>query len=80
MRNPKDEDWFNENGNFYGRPEREVSLHLAGREVFNALCPVEIATGEPVDFRVLVDFVTGGAEVTVSVGDADRFWPAHRPF
>ena len=84
VKNPKDEDWFNENGNHYGRPEREVSLHFAGREVFNVSCPVEIATGEPIDFRVVVDFVTGGAEVTVSVGEASvydrRFVPHMLPY
>jgi hypothetical protein len=68
VRNPKSEDWFNEDGNFYDRPQREVSLHWSGREVANRLCEAEIATGEPVAVHVVVEFVVGGAEVTVEVG------------
>ena len=82
--NPKDEDWFNANGNFYGRPEREVSLHWDGREIANTLCPTELATGEPLDVRVEVEFVTGGAEVSVQVGEAKaydrRFIPHVLPY
>ena len=81
---PKDEDWFNANGNFYGRPEREVSLHWDGREIANVLCPTELATGELTDIRVVVEFVTGGAEVTVHVGETRvyerRFIPHVLPY
>jgi len=80
VKNPKDEEWFNENGNYYGRPEREVSLHFDGVERANVLCPTELATGEPVAVRVLVEFVAGGAEVTVTVGEStvyDRHFLAH---
>ncbi|MDH3591229.1 MAG: hypothetical protein OER88_05085, partial [Planctomycetota bacterium] len=69
VRNPKDEDWFNENGNFYGRPEREISLHFAGRELFNRLCPVELNDGTDKHIGIGVAFVTGGAEVTVTVDE-----------
>jgi len=76
VRNPKDDDWFNKNGNFYGRPEREVSLHWAGREVANRACEAEIDG----DVAVTAEFVTGGAEVTVTVGETrvyDRYFVAH---
>ncbi len=84
VRNPKDEDWFNENGNFYGRPEREVSVHWDGREIANVACTPELADGKPKKCRVTVEFVTGGAEVGVHVGDTAvlerRFIPHVLPY
>jgi hypothetical protein len=80
VRNPKDEDWFNENGNYDGRPEREVSLHWDGREVANAFCPAGISTEAPVPVAVTVEFVCGGALVSVAVEGApvyDRHFVPH---
>lgn len=81
VRNPKTDNPFNADGNLYGRPEREVSLHWRGREVANRRSPVDLRSGAPV--RVRIDAVVGGAEVTVQVGGSrvyDRFLiPGLRP-
>lgn len=80
LRDPVDEDWFNENGNILDRPQRQLSLHWDGREVANVLSPVELGGGAPVEFELAVDFVTGGAEVSVAVnGESayDRYFVAH---
>lgn len=66
--NPPNDDMFDANGNVHKRPEREVSLHWDGREVANAFCEFDYVTGEAAVLTVHVDFVTGGAEVTVGVG------------
>lgn len=63
--NPKTDDIFNADGNIYGRPEREVSLHLNGREIANVLCPTELLGKH--SFRVLIQSVVGGSEVSVWV-------------
>ncbi len=66
--NPPTEDPFNQWGNIHDRPQREVSLHWDGRELANVFCTPEFATGEACVLSVKLDFVTGGAEVTVGVG------------
>ena len=66
--NPPSRDPFNKDGNIYGRPEREVSLHFNGREIANRLCPAELKTGQPVPYRVRVQSVTGGSDVSLWVG------------
>lgn len=66
--NPPSHDPFNKDGNIYGRPEREVSLHFNGREIANRLCPVEMKTNQPEPYRVRLNSVIGGAEVSVWVG------------
>ncbi|MFK7882786.1 MAG: peptide-N-glycosidase F-related protein [Phycisphaerales bacterium] len=60
--------WFDEAGNWYDRPQRELSVHVDGVEVHNMLCPVEYRTGEPVEVSAEVRFVTGAALLDVSVG------------
>ncbi|MBN9503746.1 MAG: hypothetical protein BGO01_12220 [Armatimonadetes bacterium 55-13] len=81
--NPKSQDPFNADGNIYGRPEREVSLHLNGREIANRLCPEEMKTSQPVNYRVDIDSVVGGSAVTVTVGKSkvyNRFFvPEMKP-
>lgn len=81
--NPPSEDPFNADGNIYGRPEREVSLHWDGREIANRLSGAEFRGAECL-VRVDVAHVVGGAEVSVRVGGAavyDRFFlPEMHPF
>lgn len=75
--NPKTDDIFSADGNIYGRPEREISLHWRGREIANLFCPVEIKTPKPQRFRVAVEHTFGGGLVTVQVDKAkvfDRFF------
>jgi len=80
-RNPKTEDWFNADGNIYGRPEREISLHWRGREIANRRAPVDLQ-GD-VAISVNLRAVTGGSELTLRAGGAlvyDRtFVPDLRP-
>lgn len=78
--NPPSEDPFDANGNVHERPQREVSLHYDGREVANAFCEPDFVTGEASVLGVQIDFVTGGAEVTVGVGGQaiyDRYFIPH---
>jgi len=61
--------WFDEAGNWYDRPQREVSVHVDGVEVHNMLCPVEYRTGEPVAVSAELRFVVGAALLDITVGD-----------
>ncbi len=71
--------WFNAQGNFYDRPQREVSLHWNGREVANRLCPVSLTSHLGHSVRLHIEYVPGGAELTLAVDGAavyDRFFVA----
>jgi hypothetical protein len=73
--NPKSDKPFGPDGNIYGRPEREVSLHWDGVEIANRLCPVELRPGHKAKWRVAP--TPGGAEVSVWVNGRavyDRFF------
>lgn len=59
--------WFDEYGNWYDRPQRELSVHVGGTEVRNILCPVEYRTGEPVALTAELRFVAGAGLLDVSV-------------
>lgn len=65
-RDPKTDNPFNADGNIYGRPEREVSLHWNGVEIANRLSPVEFRGGAH-EVAVGVDAVVGGLNVTVLI-------------
>jgi hypothetical protein len=51
-------------GNYMSLPEREVSLHWDGREIVKRVAPAEFR-GDFAEFDISVQYVTGGAEVTV---------------
>jgi Peptide-N-glycosidase F, C terminal len=57
--------WFDEFGNWYDRPQREVSVHVNGRERLNVLSGVEFRTGEWMEVMVNLRYVLGGARITV---------------
>lgn len=82
-RNPPSNDAFDADGNLYDRPQREVSIHVNGRETLNRQS-ADFATGELVPLLVRLDFVVGGAKLTVRVGDVavydEEFLPSVRPF
>jgi hypothetical protein len=82
--NPKSEDWFRGSGNYYGLPEREVSLHWDGREIVKRRAEKEFRGDRFVDWAVLVDYVIGGAEITVQFDDYkiyDRYFiPGMKPY
>jgi Peptide-N-glycosidase F, C terminal/Peptide-N-glycosidase F, N terminal len=66
--NPPSTDAFDADGNIYDRPQREVSAHVDGREIFNRQS-ADFATGQPVPLFVRVQFVPGGALLTVRIGE-----------
>jgi len=57
--------WFDEFGNWYDRPQREISVHANGRERLNTLCPIEFRTGDWIDVTVQIRYMLGGAHVVV---------------
>ena len=52
---------------YQGLGPHEVSLHWNGAELAKRPCPVDFRTGSPVKMHVQLEFVPGGAEVTVTV-------------
>ncbi len=66
--NPPTDDPFNKWGNIHKREQRELSLHFDGREIANRFVAPDFVNGQACVLTLQVDFVTGGAEVTVSVG------------
>ncbi len=60
--------WFDGFGNWYNRPQREVSVHANGRERLNVLSPTEYRTGEWAQVFVQIDWILGGAHIMVRVG------------
>lgn len=81
--NPPSVDLFDANGNYYDRAQREMSIHVNGREMFNRQS-ADFATGAYVPMVVRIEYVVGGAEVTAiidgkSVYDKE-FVPGVRPF
>lgn len=59
--------WFDASGNWYDRPQRELSVHLDATEVHNTLCPVEFRTGEPVALDITLAWVVGGATLDIAM-------------
>ncbi len=68
VHNPKDDEMFSEWGNFEGLPQREISLHFDGREIVKRVASIEFR-GEWADVEIVIRHVTGGAEVSVQIGD-----------
>ncbi|GEM_PF-352180 len=69
VHNPPTEEPFGPWGNYQALPQREVSLHWAGRELVKRVAPAEFR-GEWADVQISVDHVVGGAEVTVILAGA----------
>jgi len=69
--NPQTSAWFDEYGNFYGRPQREISLHYDGKEQFKVLSPIEFRVQEDEfethQFHIDLEYITAGAQVSVSI-------------
>ena len=64
---PVNKDPFRGSGNIENRPQHEASIHWNGREIIKAVTPTEYRDEKPHDYHVHVEYVTGGAEVTVSI-------------
>lgn len=68
---------FNADGNIYNRPQQQVSIQLNGREIYNRRAGTSLGAATtqpttrpaPVKTTLSLRFVTGGAEITVRVGE-----------
>jgi hypothetical protein len=71
--NPQTSHWFDEYGNFYGRPEREISLHWDGREKYRMMSPVDFRSDfmelTVARFDLQIEYVTAGANITIAIND-----------
>nr|HPR18662.1 hypothetical protein [Candidatus Cloacimonadota bacterium] len=75
--------WFGSDGNFYDRPQREISLHWNGKEIKKILSPVEFRSDYEADdfkkFYLKIHQVIGGSEITLKIEDEivfDKFFIA----
>ena len=79
VHNPPNDEPFGDWGNYQHLPQREVSLHFDGRELVKRVAPAEFR-GDFADCVVQVQHVSGGAEVTVKLGEGvvyDRYFVAN---
>lgn len=70
--NPPTDDPFDADGNIHGRPEREISLHVDGRERIKRLVSDDWLD-RPIRLDIEIIYVVGGAEVTVKLDDSAVF-------
>jgi hypothetical protein len=84
VHNPPTSHWFTGSGNVQDQPERELSLHWDGKELWGWRSPVEFRDGKEHRFALSVRFAAGGAYVTIRIDDttiADaQFIPGIRPY
>ena len=66
---PVNKDPFRGAGNIEGRPQHEASLHWNGREIIKAVTPTEYRDAKPHKVNLHVEYVTGGAEVTLKISN-----------
>jgi hypothetical protein len=69
--NPPNRDPFKGSGNNYDRPQHEISLHWDGMEIIKKTTSTEFRDEKPHAVVVRVEFVVGGANVSVKL-DAER--------
>ncbi len=63
--NPATSDAFQGSGNYYDRPQHEVSLHWDGAEVMKKRTEIEFRDAQRHAISLRFEFVTGGTEVTL---------------
>ena len=84
IHSPPTTDPFSKDGNIYDRPQREIALYWDGVEIVRRLSPVEFRTGKPLTMQADLDFVCGGAELSLNVAGTDvythTFLPGMRPY
>jgi hypothetical protein len=84
IHSPPTNDPFNKDGNIYDRPQREIALYWNGVEVVRRLSPVEFRTSRPLTMQMNLDFVCGGAELTLNVAGTEvyshTFLPGMQPY
>ena len=62
---PVNRDPFRGSGNVEDRPQHEVSLHWDNMEIVKCLTPMEFRDEKPHDVRLRMQFVPGGADVSL---------------
>ena len=71
--NPQTSHWFDEWGNFYGREEREISLHWDNKEIFKMMSPVEfradLMASSFKTFDITIQYITAGALINLAIED-----------
>lgn len=82
--NPPNRDPFRGSGNIDDRPQHEVSLHWDGLEIVKRTTTADFRDGKPHAVQLNITFVTGGADVTLKLGDEvvydAYFIPSMTPF
>lgn len=63
--NPPNRDPFRGSGNAYDRPQHEISLHFDGLERVKRTTPTDFRDEQPHELRFRIEFVTGGAEISL---------------
>lgn len=75
--NPSTSSWFGPDGNFYNRPQREISLHWNETEIKKILSPIEFRTDpeeeEAKDFYLKIHQVVGGSEICLKIEEETVF-------
>ena len=66
---PVNRDPFRGSGNIYDRPQHEISLHWDGYEIIKRVTETEFRDEEPHPVKIHVEFVPGGAEVSLRLDD-----------
>lgn len=67
---PPNRDPFRGSGNAYDRPQHEVSLHWDGYELHKRVTPVDFRDEKPHAVRLRIEFVVGGAAISLWLDDA----------
>ena len=74
VHNPQTSHWFDEWGNFYGREEREISLHWDNKEIFKMMSPIEFRAspmGSEINtFDLTIKYITAGALISLAIQDS----------
>ncbi|MBN1326382.1 MAG: hypothetical protein JW996_00355 [Candidatus Cloacimonetes bacterium] len=76
--NPPTSHWFDEFGNFYDRPQREISLHWDDQEIVKVISPFEFRAdpaGEDdfLQYLLRIEYLVGGAEISLLIDDNQVF-------
>jgi len=71
--NPPTSAWFGPDGNYYDRPQREISLHWNGTEIKKIMSPIEFRADQEEEefkeFYLKIHQVIGGSEITLKIED-----------
>ena len=71
--NPPNRDPFRGSGNTYDRPQHEISLHWDGIEIVKRTSSVEFRDEQPHQVKLHIEYVTGGADVTLTVDGETQY-------